>query len=229
MSEVILYDIPSKEPRRCWSYNPWRSSLHPVPLIAAESLRNADQSVIARLILNLKGIPYKTEWLEYPDIAPTLKSLGVPPNEPPATPYTSPTICISGKYVMDSPKIADALEKEYPSPSLRLDSAILKKVDELVPQCIMTLTPIFMPRVPRAMLSPASVEYFSRTMAEHFGMDLSQLEKEKGGDSGWKGAEPKWKELGSLLKAEGGPFFMGKIGKHYRKPSFPAESVDEQC
>ena len=229
MAEVILYDIPSKEPRRCWSYNPWRSSLHPVPLIATESLRNADQSVIARLILNLKGIPYKTVWLEYPDIAPTLKSLGVPPSEPPDTPYTSPTICISGKYVMDSPKIADALEKEYPSPSLHLDSAILKKVDELFPQCLMTLVPVFMPRVPRAMLSPASAEYFSRTTAERFGMDLSQLEKEKGGDSGWKAAEPKWKELGALLKAEGGPFFMGKTGKHYLKPSFPAESVDEQC
>ena len=45
-------------------------------------------------------------------------------------------------------------------------------------------------------------------------MTLSQLEKEKGGEGAWKAAEPKWKELGTLLKAEGGPFFMGKTGKH---------------
>ncbi len=25
MSEVILYDIPSKDPRHCWSLNPWKS------------------------------------------------------------------------------------------------------------------------------------------------------------------------------------------------------------
>lgn len=45
-------------------------------------------------------------------------------------------------------------------------------------------------------------------------MPLSQVEKEKGGESAWEAAEPKWKELGALLKAEGGPFFMGKTGEH---------------
>ena len=229
MSEVILYDIPTKDPRRCWSYNPWKSSLYPRALIAAESLRNADRCLTARLALNLKGIPYKTEWLEYPDIAPTLKSFGVPPNEPPARDYSSPAICISGKYIMDSRKIADALEKEYPSPSLHLDSPILKKVEELVPECIGTLLPVILPRVPRVVLSPRSAEYFSRDRAEHFGMDLSQLEKEKGGDSAWKAAEPKWKELGTLLNAEGGPFFMGKTGKHYRRLSSSVERFDKQC
>ncbi|CAF9921931.1 MAG: hypothetical protein ALECFALPRED_001977 [Alectoria fallacina] len=186
--EVILYDIPSKDPRRCWSLNPWKT----------------------RLVLNLKGIPYKTEWLEYPDIAPTLKQLNIPPSEPPATAYTSPTIRISDKYVTDSRKIADVLEKKNPSPSLHLDSPILKKVEELAPQCVMSLGPVFIPRIPRFMLNPRSAEYFERTREARFGMSLSQLEKEKGGESAWKAAEPKWKELGTLLKAEGGPFFMGK-------------------
>lgn len=188
MSEVILYDIPSKDPRHCWSLNPWKT----------------------RLILNFKGIPYKTEWLEYPDIAPTLKSFGIPPSEPPCTAYTSPTIRISDKYVMDSRKIADVLEKEYPSPSLHLDSPLLKKVEELAPQCITALAPVYIPRAPRYVLNPPSAEYFDRTRAARFGMPLSQLENEKGGESAWKIAEPKWKELGTLLKAEVGPFFMGK-------------------
>lgn len=168
----------------------------------------------ARLILNFKGIPYKTEWLEYPDIAPTLKSFGIPPSEPPCTAYTSPTIRISDKYVMDSRKIADVLEKEYPSPSLHLDSPLLKKVEELAPQCITALAPVYIPRAPRYVLNPPSAEYFDRTRAARFGMPLSQLENEKGGESAWKIAEPKWKELGTLLKAEVGPFFMGKTGMH---------------
>ena len=185
----------------------------------------------ARLVLNFKGIPYKTEWLEYPDIAPTLKPLGIPPNEPPAAAYASPAIRISDTYVMDSRKIADVLEKEYPSPPLHLDSPIVKKVEKLVPECIMPLRPVYMPKVPRSVLNPPSVEYFHRTRAEAAGMDLSQLEKEKGGESAWKAAEPKWKELGTLLKAEGGPFFMGKTGKHrlYLTPCQLAESFDEQC
>lgn len=218
MSQVILYDIPSKDPRHCWSLNPWKSALLTLPITAFKDLDNTDQLWTARLLLNLKGIPYKTEWLEYPDIAPTFKSFGIPPNEPPATAYTSPTIRIADKYVMDSRKIADVLEQEHPFPSLHLDSPILKKVEELASQCVAPLGPVFMPRIPRTVVNPASAEYFERTRAARFGMPLSQLEKEKGGESAWKAVEPKWMELGNLLKAEGGPFFMGKTGKHVGSP-----------
>ena len=173
-----------------------------------------EQCSVARLVLNFKGIPYKTEWLEYPDIAPTLKSFGITPNEQPSTAYTCPTIRISDKYVMDSRKIVDVLEEAHPSPSLHLDSPILKKVEELIPQCFMPLGPIVFPRISRFLLKPRSAEYFERTRGARFGMPLSQLEKEKGGESAWKAAEPKWKELATLLKAERGPFFMGKTGRH---------------
>lgn len=178
-----------------------------------QGLHDTDQCVVARLVLNVKGIPYKTEWLEYPDLAPTFKSFGLSPNEPPASAYASPTIRVSDKYVMDSRKIVDVLEMEHPSPSLHLDSPILKSVEELAPECITLLGPAFMPLVP-GVLNPPSVEYFERTRATRFGMTLAQLEKERGGESAWKAAEPKWKELGALLKAEGGPFFMGKTGRH---------------
>lgn len=33
---------------------------------------------IARMILNYKNIDYKTEWVEYPDLAPKFKSLYFP-------------------------------------------------------------------------------------------------------------------------------------------------------
>ena len=136
------------------------------------------------------------------------------PNEQPSTAYTCPAIRISDKYVMDSRKIADVLEEAHPSPSLHLDSRILEKVEELIPQCLMPIGPIFFPRVPRFLLNPRSAEYFEHTRGASFGMPLSQLEREKGGENAWKAAEPKWKELTTLLKAEGGPFFMGETGKY---------------
>jgi hypothetical protein len=50
--EVILYDIPGVK-GECWSANVWR----------------------IRIMLNYKQIPYKTQWLEIPDIESTLKPL----------------------------------------------------------------------------------------------------------------------------------------------------------
>lgn len=61
----------------------------------------------ARMVLNFKGIDYKTEWIEYPDLAPTFKSFGLPPNDPNGTgyfmDYTAPAIRFEdGKLMMDS-------------------------------------------------------------------------------------------------------------------------------
>jgi hypothetical protein len=66
-SQTILYDLPSKQ-GTAWSLNPWKSkhSLNPSRAVLTEA---------ARLILNFKGIDYKTEWVEFPDIEPKMKSL----------------------------------------------------------------------------------------------------------------------------------------------------------
>jgi hypothetical protein len=39
------------------------------------------------MVLNFKGIDYKTEWVEYPDLMPTLKGIGLDPNDPNSTGY----------------------------------------------------------------------------------------------------------------------------------------------
>lgn len=56
-SSTILYDLPSKGDCKCWSPNTWK----------------------VRLPLNFKGIPYTTEWVEYPDIAGKFEGLSVWP------------------------------------------------------------------------------------------------------------------------------------------------------
>ncbi|KAK4693882.1 hypothetical protein P7C71_g3598, partial [Lecanoromycetidae sp. Uapishka_2] len=194
MAEVILYDLPSKGHCAAWSYNP---STH--------------QTFTARLVLNYKQIPYKTEWTEYPDIAPKLKSLRLSPNDD-ATPYTIPTICdTNGKYMMDSRKIASELEKQYPEPSLHLDSPILPKVQAVLAQAHAFLRGVVLPPIPTNLLRDPSAEYFLRTREARFGMPLSQVAREQGGEEAWKGAEPAFNKIGELLREQGGPFIMGKI------------------
>lgn len=69
------------------------------------------------IALNYKGIPYRTEWVEFPDIGPLLISLGVKPNPPEAfAEYTLPAIHDprTGTTVMDSLKIIAYLDDTYP-------------------------------------------------------------------------------------------------------------------
>lgn len=69
MGKIVLYDLPSKK-GVAWSFNPWRSMQCSLYLH-----KNQRLSLIARMILNFKGLDYETQWVEYPDIAPTMKAL----------------------------------------------------------------------------------------------------------------------------------------------------------
>jgi len=111
---------------------------------------------------------------------------------------------------MESKVIAERIEKEHPSPSLHLDPPILAQVEQLLPNSVGVLRPVWMPKVPGALLNPPSAEYFERTRAETFGCSLAQLAKEKGGEEAWIEALPAFHELGDVIKAKGGPFVMGE-------------------
>ncbi|KAF8493149.1 hypothetical protein JB92DRAFT_3090396 [Gautieria morchelliformis] len=70
---ITLYDVPSDFHGKAWSPNVWR----------------------ARYALNYKGVPYKTVWIEYPEIEPTMRSIGAAPTKkkPDGSPwYTIPVI-----------------------------------------------------------------------------------------------------------------------------------------
>ena len=164
-----------------------------------------------RLIFNLKKIPYKTTWLEYPEIAPKLESLGLAPNTEGAS-YTSPAIVLpDGRPFMDSRIIAAELENLHPSPSLHLNSPVLPQVEALMLKTVsLPLRGVIMPKIPKNLLNPPSAEYFERTRAKRFGCPLSELEKKTSEDEAWKNAEPAIYELAELLKKQSGPFFLGE-------------------
>ncbi|KAF1815582.1 hypothetical protein P152DRAFT_390289 [Eremomyces bilateralis CBS 781.70] len=187
MSKLILYDLPTKEPRRCWTYNPWKT----------------------RLVLNYKGIDYETEWTAYPDIEGKFKSFGIPPGES-GTPYTIPAIKVGDHYVMDSKSIAHELEALHPSPPLYLDDLVLAEVETAFRGVWGPLYQGIIPKVPRRLLPERDKEYFVRTREETLGAPLEELEKTKGGEGAWKEAEPAIREWAEILKREVGPFVKGK-------------------
>ncbi|THU93192.1 hypothetical protein K435DRAFT_861716 [Dendrothele bispora CBS 962.96] len=93
---IILYDFTSKGGKPApWNPNTWK----------------------ARYSLNYKGLAFKTIWLEYPDVEPTLKAAGVPPTgtRDGKPLYTLPAIVdpSTGAAVAESLLIAKYLDRTY--------------------------------------------------------------------------------------------------------------------
>ncbi|KAL9004986.1 MAG: hypothetical protein Q9180_009818, partial [Flavoplaca navasiana] len=160
-----------------------------------------------RLVLNYKSLPYKTHWLEFPDIAPHLQPLGIPPNTQ-GKPYTVPTIHLppspshpDGEYIMDSKAIANALEAKYPEPPLHLDAPELGRAEELWMQLLRSLVAVFGPKVNSTLLNDRSREYIEANI---------HLEGKPGGDEAWESARPLLEAIGVLLKEKGGPYILGE-------------------
>jgi hypothetical protein len=79
MSQIILYDLSSKGGNASWSINPLKCmfrALYGIPPTQWEiQSQTSANNLPARLVLNFKGLDYSTTWVEYSDIAQTLKSL----------------------------------------------------------------------------------------------------------------------------------------------------------
>ncbi|KAJ2926225.1 hypothetical protein H1R20_g10871, partial [Candolleomyces eurysporus] len=153
---ITLFDIPSTI--GTWSPNVWRT----------------------RFTLDYKSIPYKVEWVEYPDIAPTLQSHGIGPGgrKPDGSPYYSVPAIIDvddetgkvKKALADSVEIAKYLDEAYPDTPKVLpeDGKELESVLGFANGLIRLWVPVFM-IVCKAMLPqlhPPSREFFSRVRAK---------------------------------------------------------------
>ncbi|KAI0441146.1 putative glutathione S-transferase [Xylaria telfairii] len=186
-SKIVLFDLGSSGPQnKAWNLNAWKT----------------------RFLLNYKGLDYKTEWLEYPNIKPRLQ--GHFPED--TNLYTVPTaIMPDGTYIMDSWNIAKAIEKDYPSPSLHLDSPLREKVEGHLATGREALKPIYAANIVRRLLKECNHAYWHETRSKAIGMPLDQFEKEQGGDGKpYKAAAPHFQAVTAILKEDpSGPFFMG--------------------
>jgi glutathione S-transferase len=129
--------------------------------------------------LNYKGIPHRTEWVEYPDIEPLSKSLGIKPTgkKPDGTPfYTLPAIHdpSTGTYLADSFSIAEYLEETYPIPSIfphgtkSLQHAFQSSFGDKTGSMRSFILPYFTPKLG----TQRSEEYYLRTKALSLGRPL---------------------------------------------------------
>ncbi|KAL4810191.1 hypothetical protein BDV18DRAFT_130481 [Aspergillus unguis] len=134
-----------------------------------------------RLALNYKGIPYTQTYVSYPDIAPLLKSLSVPPN-PEGTAstasWTLPAIQHSGGAIMGSLPIARYLEKQFPErplfPSGNVSYAIAVAVDRIMSLVGFALYELIVPRI-KDILDPRAQEYYERTRSAMFGKPVADV------------------------------------------------------
>ena len=153
-------------------------------------------SWLARLLLNYKEIPYKTEWIDLADIAPRLESYGVKPN-PPETAgaavgvqYTLPAIQLSDKtFIMNSFKIATYLESQYPERPLRLEEGFFEEAQGLVFKSAVPLFPEYMPCIRDNLVTEHSLPYWKKSREGLFGMSIDEYQKIKGGEKAWEAAE----------------------------------------
>ncbi|KAF8990471.1 hypothetical protein BDQ17DRAFT_1313825 [Cyathus striatus] len=157
---ITFYDIPSALPINAWSPNTWKT----------------------RYCLNFKGLEYKTEYVEYPDIEALSKKLGIPPTQykPDGSPYYSlPAIYDSstGVAIAESMEIAKYLDKTYPdSPKLIPEGTqgfhytFLFAYDEV----LSPLWAFILPKV-ATYLNPRSEEYFTRTRSAMYGKNLQDV------------------------------------------------------
>ncbi|KAF2131525.1 hypothetical protein P153DRAFT_365107 [Dothidotthia symphoricarpi CBS 119687] len=189
--QIILYDVPTRN-GVSWSLNPWKT----------------------RMVLNYKGIDYRTEWLEFPDLGSRLKSFGIPPNSKEAPEYfrdyTIPAIkYTNGTYAMDSWSIAQDLEVQVSSASLHLDNPIVERIRDHAGKMMETLVVHFVPKIPSVLNGP-SAEYIDRAREQDFGAPLKEVEREYATEECWEKAKKPATEAGDWLRKNGGPFFLGE-------------------
>ncbi|KAI0632239.1 hypothetical protein C8Q77DRAFT_1272285 [Trametes polyzona] len=201
---ILFYDIPSNDtPPKTWSPNTWKT----------------------RLTLNVKGIPYKTVWVEYPDIEAVLRKVGALPTEHKAdgSPlYTLPAIYDPNTKtaLAESATIVRYLEKTYPdTPSLiPAGTDALHAAFNYAFHARLSGGDLRLVVIPEVLkhLPPRSEAYFRATREVAFGSKLEELappgpEREKH----WAEVQKVFSTFASWLKADGvdKPFFLGdRIG-----------------
>ncbi|PFH48510.1 hypothetical protein AMATHDRAFT_76671 [Amanita thiersii Skay4041] len=199
---IIFLDFPSKIVGGPWNPNTWK----------------------VRYMLNFKGIPYKTEWVEFTEIAGKCKEMGIPPSgtNPDGSPsYTLPSIYDTDAKVgvSESHRIAEYLDKAFPSTPTVIPKGTEALVNVFVEKWdvnIQALWQFGIPATLKVIDHPPSHEYFNITRSAAFGKDLKT----------WTPTGPvryvALKELKDGLNVldqwflkSGGPFIMGDT------PSFP--------
>ena len=169
---IVFYDIPGNAAKdKAWSPNTWKTRYVDLRL-HRHIQKSSDHIALSRFCLNIKGIPYRTVWVEYPDIVALSKQIGVGPTstDPDGSPhYTLPAIYDPNTRtaVAESFAIARYLDRTFPSSGPTL---IPKETDALHMAFVQAFRDAFMNDAVQlvflatcAQLNSRSEAYFRRT------------------------------------------------------------------
>ncbi|KAL4926994.1 glutathione S-transferase family protein [Aspergillus undulatus] len=161
---VHFFDLLSELPGKSWSPSTFKT----------------------RLAMNYKGIPYTQSFISYPDIAPLLTSLSVPPHPEGGahTAYTLPAIIHPSVTstptgaLMDSLSIARHLDEQFPErplfPSGDASYALAVAADRIMHDVAVVGYGLLFTAI-TDHLDPRGREYFIRTRAEMFGKPVAEM------------------------------------------------------
>ncbi|KAF9063083.1 hypothetical protein BDP27DRAFT_1335619 [Rhodocollybia butyracea] len=152
---ITLYDFDSKT-KHPWNVSVWK----------------------ARYSLNFKKVPYKTIWIEYPDIEPTMKKLGARPTSlrgDGSPMYTLPVIHddSTGAIISDSALIAEYLDKTYPTSTElipRGTHTLQAAFRGLIESKMFPLGLLVVPELIREVVNGPSAEYMTSHYLPKFGI-----------------------------------------------------------
>ncbi|KAF8994491.1 hypothetical protein BDQ17DRAFT_1401424 [Cyathus striatus] len=130
---ITFFDVPSKVQDKAWSPTNWK----------------------IRYVLNYKQLPYKTQWIEYPDIELFCKNKGIAPTgtKTDGSPfYTLPAIHddTTGVFLADSIPIAQYLDETYPYTPVVIPIGTEVLMNAFIDACTAKMTaiwPIALPNI----------------------------------------------------------------------------------
>ncbi|KAI0712272.1 hypothetical protein C8Q76DRAFT_676759 [Earliella scabrosa] len=197
---LVFYDLAWSVTGKSWSPNTWKT----------------------RYCLNIKGIPYTTVWVEFPDIAAVCKKINAPPTvkrSDGSSLYTLPVIYDpnTDTAVSEATTIARYLDKTYPDTptvipkeTIALHAAFERAVLSTV--ATKDLFSIVVPPIYN-MLNPASQPYFRETREKFMGAKIEEVApigSEKRAKH-WEGVKKGFHEVAQWLSVGGEDrrFFLG--------------------
>lgn len=126
-------------------------------------------------------------------------------------PYTIPAVRFpDGAWLMDSRKIADAIEARYPEPSARLESPFQPRMEQLVAPLIFSVFGLVIKEIPDHLLNKPSEEYWNDDRADLVGMPIDEFAEKRGGQAGLDAARDHLQAVTKLYKEKSeGPFLEG--------------------
>jgi len=162
-----------------------------------------------RFSLNLKGLKYKTVWVEFPDIEALYKQLGLEPTSTREPKYTLPVIHdpSTNKAISDSMEIARYLDATYPATTLLFPPGSEAFQGIGGGNAFESLRYIMLP-ITCASLNPVSEAYYRRTREARYGKRLEELSPiGSQREEHWKQVQEAFGVVASLL--EGKKFVLG--------------------